>query len=422
MVRTLLYLTLIAGASPAFGGPPMPPADAFGEGKTFSQGQLPAAKANIDPTKAISTVPNYTNTSPETSYFGLPGLGSPSGARVTTCKTSVLDPNSYNDQSCDATNFTQNNPTIRPTITIAPTDPVLVNSRPIQSNPLPVTGPIGGTYSGCTVVPKKTPDVFQNFICNEFLTREVKTCTKDLNIIVTETNSCVPGLYFLAPKVSRNVVNGGDEMVGEVLCEPDRKDGFQTFAVYAYGGEGECQGPIPFTIDMRGPKNPLPTLIGRPKPHWEGACRDIEAWYRDAECVGDSCTITFDFTDYNRFPFFLLPRTYPHIDPSYYSYGSCPVGQPGNAVLAGLDQYSCYASTPATIVDDPNTGIRSVTCAPGFTLNKINSICYQRLGERPITAITQGWHLTVNYEKPGKRYTFTDAWDNKCSTFDARLP
>ena len=398
----------------------MPQDEAFSEGKTFSQGQLPAAKTNIDASKATSTVPKYTTTTPETAYFGLPGLGSPAGARVTTCSTSVLDPNNYDDQSCDATNFTQRNPTIRPTISIAPSDPVLVNSGPIQANPLPITGPIGGTYSGCTVVPKKTPDVFQNFICNEFLTRETKTCTKDLSIIVTENDSCVPGTYFMQPKVPRTSVTGPDQMVGQVLCEPDRKDGLQTFAVYAYGGLGECQGAIPFTIDMRGPKNPLPTLIGRLKPHWEGTCRDIEAWYRNAECVGDSCTITFDFTDF-WFPFLVSP-TYPHIKPDYYSYGACLVGRQGDAVLPILDRYSCYASAPATIVVNPDTGIRTATCAAGFTLHKASGICYQRLGERPITAITQGWHLTVNYEKPGKRYTFTDAWDNKCTTFEAKLP
>lgn len=420
MVRAILYFGLIAITSNALGEPPMPPDAAFSEGKTFSQGQLPAAKANIDPTKASSTVPNYTTTTPETGYFGLPGLGTPAGARVTTCKTSVLDPNNYNDQSCDATNFTQDNPTIRPTITIAPTDPVLVNSGPIQKNPIPLTGAIGGTYSGCTVVPKKTPDVFQNFICNEFLIRETKTCTKDLNIIVTENDSCVPGTYFVAPKVARTTVGGPDHMVGQVLCEPDRKDGRQTFAVYAYGARGECQGPIPFTIDMGGPKNPMPTLIGRLKPHWEGSCRQIEAWYRDAECVGDSCTITFDFTDF-RFRFG-VPTTYPHIDPSYYSYGACPVGQPGDAVLPTLlDRYSCYASAAATIVVEPS-GARTPTCAPGFTLHRPSLTCYQLLGERPITAITRGWHLTVNYEKPGKRYTYTDAWDNKCTTFEARLP
>ena len=417
MVRAFLYLGLIAIASNAFGAPPVPPDAAFSDGKTFSQGQLPAAKANINPSRATDIVPNYTNTTPETTYFGLPGLGAPAGARVTTCKTSILDPNNYNDQSCDATNFTQNNPTIRPTITIAPTDPVLVNSVPIQKNPIPLTGAMGGTYSGCTVVPKKTPDVFQNFICNEFLTRETKICTKDLNIIVTENDSCVPGTYFVQQVMYRN---GSDKMYGRVLCEPDRKDGLQTFSVYALGGEGECQSPIPFTVNMNLPPSPMPTLIGRLKPHWEGSCKDIEVWYRNAGCAGDSCTITFDFTDF-WFSFF-LPPGYPHIKPAYYAYGACPVGLPGNSVLPQLDQYSCYASAAAVIVVDPLTGRRTPTCDPGFTLDAATRTCFQLLGERPITAIVEGWHLTVNYEKPGKRYTFTDVWDNKCTTFEARLP
>ena len=73
MVRAFLYLGLIAIASNAFGAPPVPPDAAFSDGKTFSQGQLPAAKANINPSRATDIVPNYTNTTPETTYFGLPG-------------------------------------------------------------------------------------------------------------------------------------------------------------------------------------------------------------------------------------------------------------------------------------------------------------------------------------------------------------
>ena len=166
--------------------PPMTPAQAFDAAKSFGTGQLPIAKGTINPGRATTSVPGYTTTTPETSYFGTPGLGTPAGARVTTCSTSVLDHNQYDDQSCIATNFTQRNPTVRPTITINSSDPVLTNSKPITSNPVPIAGPSGGTYSGCTVVNSKTPDVFQKFYCNEYLTREVLNCQKNLNVVITQ--------------------------------------------------------------------------------------------------------------------------------------------------------------------------------------------------------------------------------------------
>ena len=76
-IALILLTALAAGTLPAQA---QSLSDAFNQGAALGRSGNAAARGQISGNTAQSTVPNYTTTPPETSYFGSPGLGTQSSA------------------------------------------------------------------------------------------------------------------------------------------------------------------------------------------------------------------------------------------------------------------------------------------------------------------------------------------------------
>lgn len=69
--------------------------------------------------------------------------------------------------------------------------------------------------------------------------------------------------------------------------------------VDAWGGKGKCAGPVTIAIDLN-TNQPDWINITTLRPHWEGSCVDLGAYYKGGcsiSCVGDTCTeeCSYDF-------------------------------------------------------------------------------------------------------------------------------
>ena len=170
-------------------------ADAFNQGSTFGRSGNAAARSGISGTSPQSTVPHFTTTPPEASYFGNPGLGTPAASKAATCvpPTGNNSSGGFADQACNAVSFSQTNPSRRPTYSIGPNDPLLTRAKAITADPQAIAGSLSGTYSGCTVQTVTKPDVFETLICNQYRTIENTTCDKVLIVTPIQVPGCSPG-------------------------------------------------------------------------------------------------------------------------------------------------------------------------------------------------------------------------------------
>lgn len=164
--------------------------EAFSQGAQFGRSGNAAARGRIDAGTAGSIVPGYTTSAPAASYFGGPGLGTPSVTTIANCATTPQDP------ACKAINFSQTNPAQRPSYTITPDNPLLTRSRTITADPQAIAGNIAGTYSGCTVQTVTRPDIFETLTCHQYRTIQNATCDKVLVVTPFITPGCSPGQFL----------------------------------------------------------------------------------------------------------------------------------------------------------------------------------------------------------------------------------
>jgi type-F conjugative transfer system pilin assembly protein TrbC len=91
--------------------------DAFNQGATLGRSGNAAGRGQISGTTAQATVPNYTTAPPEASYFGSPGLSTLSSAHVSACAGATGQTANFAQQGCNAVDFSQTNPSRRPSYT-----------------------------------------------------------------------------------------------------------------------------------------------------------------------------------------------------------------------------------------------------------------------------------------------------------------
>ena len=169
--------------------------DAFNQGAAMGRSGNAAARTQINPTTAQGTVPGYTANPPQASYFGSAGLGAQAAAATSAC-AAAGNGSTTGAQACNAVNFSQTNPTRRPTFSIAPNDPLLTRARTITADPQSIAGNIAGTYSGCSVQTTTTPDRFETALCHQYRTTETLTCDKVLIVTPVLTPGCSDGEFL----------------------------------------------------------------------------------------------------------------------------------------------------------------------------------------------------------------------------------
>ncbi len=170
--------------------------DAFNEGATLGRSGNTAARGQISGTTAQATVPNYTTAPPEASYFGSPGLGTLSSAHVSACAGATGQTANFAQQGCNAVDFSQTNPSRRPTYSIGPNDPLLTRAKTITADPQAIAGNLAGTYSGCSVQTVTRPDIFETLLCHQYRTMENTSCDKVLIVTPIQTPGCSPGQFL----------------------------------------------------------------------------------------------------------------------------------------------------------------------------------------------------------------------------------
>jgi conjugal transfer mating pair stabilization protein TraN len=117
----------------------MTPADAAAAGKTQGKDRNPATSAGINSTTGATHIPGYATTSPEAEYFGggNGNVGAPTASKLAACVGSTT-------AECVAINLMRHKSSTANTITINPTDPLVVNARATTNAP---AGALGVTNS-----------------------------------------------------------------------------------------------------------------------------------------------------------------------------------------------------------------------------------------------------------------------------------
>ena len=224
--------------------------DAFNQGAAMGRSGNAAARTQINPTTAQGTVPGYITSPPQAAYFGSAGLGSQAGAATTGA------------QACNAVNFSQTNPTRRPTFSIAPNDPLLTRARTITADPQSIAGNIAGTYSGCSVQTTTTPDRFETALCHQYRTTETLTCDKVLIVTPVLTPGCSDG-EFLTRVTADPCPACIDYLAFDFSCAVDS---YRMHAFTLDKGSGEVYMDlgtqnVPGALNTQIPKTPGPSRI-----------------------------------------------------------------------------------------------------------------------------------------------------------------
>ena len=235
--------------------------DAFNQGAAMGRSGNAAARTQINPTTAQGTVPGYITSPPQAAYFGSAGLGSQAGAATSAC-AAAGNGATTGAQACNAVNFSQTNPTRRPTFSIAPNDPLLTRARTITADPQSIAGNIAGTYSGCSVQTTTTPDRFETALCHQYRTTETLTCDKVLIVTPVLTPGCSDG-EFLTRVTADPCPACIDYLAFDFSCAVDS---YRMHAFTLDKGSGEVYMDlgtqnVPGALNTQIPKTPGPSRI-----------------------------------------------------------------------------------------------------------------------------------------------------------------
>lgn len=235
--------------------------DAFNQGAAMGRSGNAAARTQINPSTAQSTVPGYTSSPPQASYFGSAGLGSQAAAATSAC-AAAGNGATTGAQACNAVNFSQTNPTRRLTFSIAPNDPLLTRARTITADPQSIAGNIAGTYSGCRVQTTTTPDRFETALCHQYRTTETLTCDKVLIVTPVLTPGCSDG-EFLTRVTADPCPACIDYLAFDFSCAVDS---YRMHAFTIDKGSGEVYMDlgaqnVPGALNTQIPKSPGPSRI-----------------------------------------------------------------------------------------------------------------------------------------------------------------
>lgn len=286
------WISLIAGIVFATTTHAQSMTDAFAQGQTMGSTGNTAAHANITTGTAQTAVPYYTATPPETSYFGSASLGTNAVAVTGAC--TGASSTGYSDQACAAVNFSQTNPSRRPSFTIAPNDPLLVGAKTITADPQSIAGNIAGTYSACTVQTITPPAAVTTQVCHQYPNMQTATCEKTLTVQVNWSNSCLPGTWFGNFWVN----TWGNGQVGvryagiavNTYCQPGNTIRMRFNAICT---ESPCSGSADITVNATsGTVSPqtFTNFVGR---SWYATDYFNRVDYDGGGCTADRCSFGF---------------------------------------------------------------------------------------------------------------------------------
>ncbi len=290
-MRSLVVLVIAALAMPAYA---QSLSDAFNQGAALGRTGNAAARSQISGSTAQSTVPHYTTTPPEASYFGSPGLGTPASAKTGACASGPGAAGGFSDQDCNAVDFSQTNPARRPNFSITATDPLLTRAKTITADPQAIAGNLAGTYSGCTVQTVTRPDIFETLICHQYRVVEQLACQKLLTVQVSWSNNCTPGTWFGNFWVN-TWGNGevGYRYAGVAINAYCQTGDTLRMALRAICTEAPCSGYLEIQVDVTDGAVSPQTFINFIGRSWYATDLFNRVDYKGGGCIADQCS--FDF-------------------------------------------------------------------------------------------------------------------------------
>ena len=355
------------------------------EGVAAGQAANPVIRGNVNTPSASTTVPGYTSTPPEVTYYGQPSLAGQANARLAAC---VAQPN---DPVCQAQRGAINSAnTPRPAL--GPYDPSVTAAREIARNPSNVLGNLSGYYSGCTTADIGTPAGTTSKVCNRYAGVGNYSCRRDLNVKVTLRPSCTEGDWFAQGQADRN---GADHMYAQAQCRI-RTDDLQRFRFYAAGGQGACIGWQ--TLDLPITPAANASFVTDLSPHWQGYCwRPFKVVMTPGSgCVGGRCYYNFQFGT-----------------PVY----ACPAGSVrGDQLSAYWNSYGRTASAgPSGQCFSVTSSSRAGGCPRGarVVFSKNGYQCAMPAGPAQLVGAA-GWSIPLSFTRPTMTHTESDVWDDKC--------
>ena len=256
--------------------------DAFNAGAALGRSGNAAARGQISGATAGATVPHFTTTPPQSSYFGAAGLGTPAAAQVASCASGAAA-GGFADQACAAVGFSQTNPSRRPNYNLAPNDALLTRARAITADPQAIAGNLAGTYSACAVQTVTRPEQFDTQVCHQYRTFETTTCDKVLIVTATQTPGCEPG-RFLTRVTADPCPSCLDYVAFDFSC------GVAAYALHVYTIARATGEPYMEFGSLSVPGG-LNVDIGKtPGPSRRDGTYCYETFYSQS-CTGTTCTI-----------------------------------------------------------------------------------------------------------------------------------
>ena len=175
----VLCLTALWATIPTVKGQTIDKDSAKQQGGQLGTALNPSVIQGIKTGNPSAVVPGYNSNPTQKQYFQ-DGQGStvgPGATRVAGCAN-------QSDVECQAVNLIQNGPQTRPQFNITRSDPLLVRSKGLTSNPTGQIGDIFSSYETCKTTTTTIPATFETQVCDEFSVNEDKVCSMGQQVVV----------------------------------------------------------------------------------------------------------------------------------------------------------------------------------------------------------------------------------------------
>jgi hypothetical protein len=156
---------------------------AFQEGKGVAVPSNQSTFSGITGGAAADKIPAYGSSPPEAQYYQ-GGQGAPSGpgmAKVQNCASMSPDDDPMKRQECEAVNLLARNPEVRPKFNVSKSDPMILANKHSRENAEPFFQSLGiggtGSSTECSTRLETTPGQYTTETCSSFREVAEQQCT-----------------------------------------------------------------------------------------------------------------------------------------------------------------------------------------------------------------------------------------------------
>jgi hypothetical protein len=413
------------------------------------QTAVPGAQATVNAATGQTEVPYYTGTTaqPQSGLFsnGQGSTTAPGMQRTTNCATLPATGSGFTQQECEAINFMQKAPTVRPQFTVNRNEAMIANTKGGVLAPSTALGTtnstLQGTYSQCTPTTVTSPITYKTEICTDTLSGIENKCSVGQQIVVDAHHlyQCAEQLQNLTAATCRvpAVVEvdhfynydcmQSQKQLGTSSCNRDLIVDVTYFDSCTIGDKvGQANIPFGYSYE-RG--NDLYLNGGTIRPYCNYLTQDQVdmKWFFGTVYQGTfgSGAVYNPPPDSNLMP--MTGNGIVYIDePVDRLISMSGLGGQAQGVFVAAGS-RCYRSPSATINTPAAEKVCDITLILGTDPaqggddgdgNFIPLNCYGR--PAPASGFCEEKRATVSFIKPHKSYTVTDRWNNGCLPLEAR--